>query len=163
MKRSDSASPLRPGRALGLTLLVLAPLAGFSACGGGGGTVGQAGTGNNATGDFAVLRTKPVNGETIFLNDPINIDFTTPVDIDTATLSSMTFQALDQQGSPVSELVVGEFNVTTSPGDDTPGRRLQFVPRFPTNNAYTNGGFKAGRQYLVQLVGGSNNSNNDTS
>ncbi len=156
MKRSDSAS-LSRANPIGVIPFALSLLA-FAACSGSsGGSVGGAGT--NTTGDFVVLKTDPVNGATIFLNDPVNIDFTTRIDIDSATLSTMTFQALDQQGLPVSELVVGNFSIGTSPGDTAPGRRLQFVPRFASNNAYTNGGFKAGRSYLVQLVGGAANNN----
>ena len=130
---------------LGLCLLAL------GACSGGGGaSVGETGVG----GDFTVVRTSPVNGATIFLNDPVSIDFTTPIDIDSATLNTMTFQALDQQGNPVPELVTGTFTLGKASGDVEVGRRLQFVPRFASNNDYTNGGFKAGRTYLVRLVGG---------
>ena len=111
-------------------------------------------------GDFEVLKTDPVNGATVFLNDPINIDFSNKVDIDSATLTTMDFQALDQQGNPVSDLVVGNFVLGSSPGDTEVGRRLQFVPRFASNNTYSDGGLKAGRSYLVQLVGGGANNNN---
>jgi len=136
---------------LGLCLLAL------GACSGSGGaSVGEAGAGG---GDFTVVRTSPVNGATIFLNDPVSIDFTTPVDLDSATLNTMTFQALDQQGNPVPELVTGTFSLGNANGDADVGRRLQFVPRFATNNDYTDGGFKAGRTYLVRLVGGSANNN----
>ena len=145
MKRTFSASsPLT--LSLGLSLLAL------SGCGGGGAASVNAG-------DFKVVQTSPVNGATVFLNDPVSIDFSMPVDIDSATLNTMTFQALDQQGDPVSELVTGTFSLGVANGDTEVGRRLQFVPSFPTNNDYTNGGFKAGRTYLVRLVGGSANNN----
>ncbi|MFM1870938.1 MAG: hypothetical protein RL398_360, partial [Planctomycetota bacterium] len=52
------------------------------------------------------------------------------------------------------ELVNGTFRVVASPGDSTAGRRLQFVPRFASNNSFDNGGFRAGRTYIVQLIGG---------
>jgi len=152
MKRSESASSAYSAITLGLSLLTFAACSGS----GGGASVGAAGTGG---GDFVVLKTDPVNGATIFLNDPVSIDFSNRVDPDSATLNTMTFQALNQQGQPISDLVVGNFVVGTSPGDTEPGRRLQFVPRFATNNSYTNGGFKAGRSYLVQLVGGQANNN----
>ena len=151
MKRSEPASSAYSALTLGLTLLTFAACSGS----GGGASIGSV----NATGDFVVLKTDPVNGATIFLNDPVSIDFSNPVDPDSATLNTMTFQALNQQGQPVSDLVTGNFVVTTSPGDTVPGRRLQFVPRFATNNSYTDGGFKAGRSYLVQLVGGKANNN----
>jgi len=152
MKRSEPASSTYFALSLGLSLLAL------TACSGSGGG-GASASADASGGDFVVLKTDPVNAATIFLNDPISIDFTNPVDPDSATLNTMTFQALDQQNQPISELVVGSFVIGTSPGDTEPGRRLQFVPRFATNNSYTNGGFKAGRSYLCQLVGGEANNN----
>ena len=147
MKRT---APAASSLALPIGLCALA----LSACGGGGSPTGGAGGG-----DFQVVRTSPVNGGTVFLNDPISIDFTTPVDIDSATLNTMTFQALNQQGDPISELVTGTFTVGRAAGDTEAGRQLQFVPRFPTNDDFTDGGFKAGRTYLVRLIGGSANNN----
>ncbi|MEC9048326.1 MAG: hypothetical protein VYA51_09960, partial [Planctomycetota bacterium] len=97
MKRTATASSTL-ALPIGLSLLA------FSACGGSNSTVGEAGFGFGR-GDFQVVRTAPVNGATIFLNDPVSIDFSTPVDLDSATLNTMTFQALDQQGNPISELV----------------------------------------------------------
>ncbi len=133
-------------------LLALATLAALSACGGGGSssTTGEINTGGN----FVVLKTTPSNGGRIFLNDPVSIDLSRAVDIDSASLTTCSFQVLDQLGTPTSELVSGNFRVATSPGDTDPGRRLQFVPRFASNNTYDDGGFRAGRTYLVQLVGG---------
>ncbi|MBL8729189.1 MAG: hypothetical protein JNM25_12200 [Planctomycetes bacterium] len=135
-------------------LLALAAFAALAACsgssGGGGGPVGEV----NTSGDFVVLNTTPTNGGRIYLNDAISIDFSTPVDLDSANLTTVSFQALDQQGIPNSELVSGSFQLATSPGDTAVGRRLQFVPRYATDNDYTNGGLRAGRTYLVQLVGG---------
>ncbi|MCB9879697.1 MAG: hypothetical protein H6835_19050 [Planctomycetes bacterium] len=146
MKRSASSAQSR--RVSGLSLLSLAALAACS--GSGGGAIGS----TTARSEFRVVRTEPVNGATIFLNDPIAIDFTSTVDVDSATLTTMTFQALDQNGVPVSELVTGNFSIGTTPGDASPGRRLLFVPRFATNNDFSDGGFKSGRTYLVQLIGG---------
>src|SRR5690606_26009626 len=48
----------------------------------------------------------------------------------------------------------GTFSIGTAAGDSEPGRQLVFTPRFPTDNAFSNGGFKPARQYIVQLVGG---------
>ena len=157
MKRFESAS-LSRANPFGVIPFGLCLLA-FAACSGSGSGSGGGSNANNG-GDFVVLKTDPVNGATIFLNDAVNIDFTSAIDLNSATLSTMTFQALNSQGIPVSELVVGNFTIGTTPGDTEPGRRLQFVPRFASNNAYTNGGFKAGRSYLVQLVGGQANNNN---
>jgi len=133
-------------------LLGLATLAALTACSGSGGSSpnGELNTGGN----FVVLKTVPTNNGRIFLNDPVSIDLSNPVDLDSASLTTVSFQALDQLGVPISELVSGNFRVVTSPGDTEPGRRLQFVPRFAANNTYDDGGFRAGRTYLVQLVGG---------
>ena len=134
-----------------VALLAFATVLLFPACSGGGGEpVGEVRSG----GDFVVLNSSPTNGGRIFLNDPISIDFSQPVDLDSASLQTISFQALDQQGNPISELVSGTFQLAKSPGDETVGRRLQFVPKYPENNEYTNGGFRAGRTYLVSLVGG---------
>ncbi len=140
MKRPDPAR-----------LLSYATLAALVACSGGGGSTSAV----TAGGDFVVLKTDPNNGGTIYLNDPISIDFSANVDLDSASLSTMTFQALDQLGDPVPELVTGQFAVATSPGDTSIGRRLSFVPTFASNNTFSNGGFRSGRTYLVRLVGGS--------
>lgn len=134
-------------------LLSLVSVLAAAACSGGGsGSPGSAG--NQGTTKFLALKTDPSNGQTIFLNDPIRIDFSTDVDLDSASLNTISFQALDQLGSPVTELVTGTFSIDRSPGDLAPGRRLLFVPTFPSNNDYSNGGFKSGRTYLVRLVGG---------
>jgi hypothetical protein len=61
---------------------------------------------------------------------------------------------LDESGLPSSEFVTGNFELGLRPGDDEPGRRLLFVPRYPTSNDLDNGGFRAGSTYRVQLVGG---------
>src|SRR5262245_1784905 len=133
------------------SLLSFAAFAALTACSGsGGGTTAASTTG----GDFLLLGTQPVNGGNIYLNDPIALDFSNEVDIDSASLTTVQFLALDQLGQPSQDLVSGNFLLGTSPGDQAPGRRLLFVPRLPTNNNYSNGGFKAGRTYLCQLVGG---------
>ncbi len=104
--------------------------------------------------EFLVLRTEPDNNAQLFLNDSINIDFSTPVDINSVDQSNITFEVRDQFGTVVSEPVAGTFQLATSPGDAAVGRRLAFVPRLPTNDSFTNGGFRPGRTYTVQLVGG---------
>ncbi len=119
------------------------------ACSGGGGAAADA-----AGGDFVAEKTDPVNGAILFLNDAVSVDFSAPVDLDSASLTTMSFQVFDQNGSALQELVTGNFNLATRPGDAEPGRRLQFVPSFPTNNTFSDGGFRAGRGYLVSLVGG---------
>ena len=134
-------------------LLTLAALAALSACSGGGG--GTTNTGEISTGSkFLVTKTEPVNGGRVYLNDPVRIDFTAAVDLESASLNTVSFQALNQLGEPVSELVSGNFQLDTTPGDTTSGRRLLFVPRFATNNDYSDGGFRSGRTYLISLVGG---------
>jgi len=134
----------------------LASLAMFAACGGGGGTTGGLKTG----GDFIVLSTEPSENGQLFLNDAIRIDFSRDVDLASVDRNTFSFQVRDQLGNIVAEPVAGSFRIGTSPGDSKPGRRLLFVPRLPTNDLYTNGGFRPGRTYEVQLVGG--NKVNDT-
>jgi hypothetical protein len=131
-------------------LFSLAIVAAFASCGGGGDSVGTATVG----GDFIVLSTEPVNNAQLYLNDAIRIDFSNPVDLDSVDLTTFSFQVFNQLGQAVAEPVAGTFRIGTSPGDRDPGRRLEFVPVLPTNNLYTNGGFRPGRTYQVQLVGG---------
>ncbi|MGE3172963.1 MAG: Ig-like domain-containing protein [Planctomycetota bacterium] len=106
------------------------------------------------SGSFEILGTEPLNGGRLFLNDPIRFDFTTPIDLDSATLDTVSFSVLDLNGTPVAEQPTGRFQIATRPGDTEPGRRLLFVPTLPTNDAFDNGGFRPGRTYLVRLVGG---------
>lgn len=137
-------------------LFSLASLAVLASCSGGGSSTGDLFVG----GDFIVLSSEPSDNAQLFLNDPISIDFSTPVDLDSVDLTTFSFQVFNQIGDAVSEPVAGFFQLAASPGDAAVGRRLQFVPVLPTNDGYTNGGFRPGRTYQVQLVGG--NRNNDT-
>jgi len=123
-------------------------LAGCSS--GGGDSTGTVKTG----GDFVVLGTSPTNNGTLFLNDAVHVDFSNPVNLDSANLLTYSFRVRDQIGQQVNEPVPGVFVLGRSPGDAEAGRRLSFVPRLPTNDAYTNGSFRPGRQYEVSLVGG---------
>ncbi|MFN7671720.1 MAG: hypothetical protein ACK5S5_14855 [Planctomycetota bacterium] len=132
-------------------LVSLATLSALAACSGGSSTAVNA---NSAGGDFLLVRTDPVNGQSVYLNDPLRLDFSEPVDLDTATLTTVSFQAVDALGSPVSDLVTGRFFRDRATGDTEAGRRLLFVPTFATNDAFNNGGFRAGRSYICQLVGG---------
>jgi hypothetical protein len=124
----------------------------LSGCSGsGGGTAeGEVKTGGN----FVLLKTTPVNGGRVFLNDALRLDFSNKVDLDSANLNTVAFTVLDGLGNPVSELVSGNFQLDASPGDTEVGRRLLFVPHFATNNEYNDGGLRSGRTYLVHLVGG---------
>lgn len=124
----------------------------MAACSGGGG--------ESSGGDFVVLQTTPPNNGRLFLNEPIHLDFTNGVDLRSADLNTVAFQVFDLNGNPLDERPVGTFSVGRSPGDDAAGRRLSFTPRFPTNDSYDDGGFRPGRLYLVQLVGGDPRNNN---
>ena len=131
----------------------LAIVAVFASCSGGGSSVAGSKTG----GDFIVLSTEPDDNGQLFLNDPIRIDFSNPVDLGSVDLTTFSFQVFNQIGQQVAEPVAGFFQIGKSPGDTEVGRRLEFVPVLPTNDLYTNGGFRPGRTYQVQLVGGNRN------
>lgn len=123
----------------------------LAACTGG----GSGGTG----GDFLVLRTTPPNNGKLFLNEAIRIDFSSAVDITSADLNTVAFQVFDQNGDPLTERPAGTFSLAASAGDADVGRQLVFTPRFPTNSTYDDGGFRPGRTYVVQLVGGDRRNN----
>jgi len=131
-------------------LFPLAVLIAFAGCSGSGSETGSLKTG----GDFVVLRTEPSDNGALFLNEPIRIDFTRAVDLSSVDLTTFSFQVRDQLGNVVAEPPAGNFQLDRSPGDTEVGRRLLFVPRLPTNDTFTNGGFRPGRTYIVQLVGG---------
>lgn len=137
-------------RAQSARLFSLAIFVAAAACGGGGDDSAEVKTG----GDFIVLKTQPSDNGTLFLNDAIQIDFSQPVDLASVNLTTFTFEVRDQIGNVVAEPVAGRFDLATSPGDAEVGRRLRFLPKLPTNDLFTNGGFRPGRTYTVQLVGG---------
>ena len=133
-------------------LLPLATIATFAACSGGG---GGATAGLSTGGEFVVLKTEPSDNGTLFLNDAIRIDFSNKVNLDSVDLTTFSFVVKDQLGNAVAEPVAGNFSLGASPGDEAVGRRLLFSPRLPTDDLFTTGGFRPGRTYEVQLVGGS--------
>ena len=105
-------------------------------------------------GEFIVLRTTPANNGIVFLNDSLAIDLSMPVDPTSADFNAMSFAAFDLKGTQLVEPMAGTFHVTTAPGDESPGRRLEFVPKFPSSDTFDDGGFKPGRRYVVNLVKG---------
>jgi len=127
-------------------ILAALPLAG---CGGG----SPAGDGGNS-GDFLLLRVTPPNNAALFLNDAIQFDFSHSVDLATVDLNSVSFTTFDLSGRPLGEQPRGVFRLAVTPGDPEPGRRLEFVPLLPSDDLFGNGGFRAARRYVVQLVGG---------
>lgn len=103
---------------------------------------------------LVLIRSTPAPNGLAYLNDPVALDFSVPVDFDTASFDTVAFQALDDQGQPLAEAVSGRFRLARSPGDIDTGRRLQFEPALPRANDYLDGGLRPGRTYLVQLIGG---------
>lgn len=131
-------------------LSLLLPALLLQGCSGGG-------AGDQAAGGaFVVLKTEPANNGRIFLNQSIKIFFSNPVDIDTANFNSVAFFVRDANGESVSEQVVGTFRIGRDETGDRDPRILEFVPRLPSNDTFTNGGFRPARRYLVSLVTSNN-------
>lgn len=120
--------------------------------GGGTGSTGR-------TGSFIVLRSIPANNGQLFLNQSIAFEFTNKVDQTSADFNSVSFAVFDLNGKQLSEPVEGNFRVSTATGDSEPGRRLEFVPKFPITDTFTDGGFAPGRKYIVNLVRGDHRRN----
>lgn len=128
-------------------------LAVFAGCSSGSGSPGAIrGTG----GDFLVLSTDPQPDSQVFLNDPIRITFSRDVDIASANLNAVSFAVFDLNGTALQEQPRGTFALRAAlTGDGEQNQRvLEFRPAFPDNDDYSNGGFKPGRRYLMQLVQG---------
>lgn len=136
----------RPHRFAARAVLCFLAAALLHGCGAGGIIV--------TSGSFRVVASEPSSGGTLFLNDPIALDFTSKVDLQSVNQTTVTFEVLDTQGSPLLEAVDGTFVIDTRPGDAQPGRRLRFEPRLATDNAYTDGSLRAERVYVVRLPGG---------
>ncbi|MEZ5989824.1 MAG: Ig-like domain-containing protein [Planctomycetota bacterium] len=133
------------------SLLPVAPVllaALLSGCSGSGDASGEART----RGPFQVLASEPSDNGKIFLNQTVRWTFSNPVDINTAHFNSIAFAVTDAGGNPVSDQVSGSFRY----GRDTNGVEdryvLEFVPKLPTDDAYTNGGFRPGRVYTATVV-----------
>ncbi len=106
-------------------------------------------------GDFFVFATDPVPQAQIFLNDSVFVTFTGDVDLGTANLNSVSFAVFDLNGNALQEQPRGTFAVGASVGGEAGNTRvLEFRPSFPTNDDYSNGGFKSGRRYLMQIAQG---------
>lgn len=139
-------------RSVGAGALVAVSSVLLFACGGSSsGSTGLAGAG----GAFYVIDTVPKNNGTVFLNQTIALEFTQEVDLTSVDLNSWSFVARDPgTGNPLGEAVVGEFRYQVTEGV-TNRRVVEFLPTFPSNNLYDNGGFKPGRRYDVELNAGS--------
>ena len=107
-------------------------------------------------GSFIVLKTEPSDNGRIFLNQSIRIFFSNPVDLTTANFNSVAFFVRNANNDPVSEQVFGKFRHGTDANGDTDATILEFVPRLPSNDTFTNGGFKPARIYNVSLVNSAN-------
>lgn len=117
-------------------------------CGSGNETPPGAKTG----GPFEVLTTAPANNGQLFLNQSVRWTFSNPVNIDTATFNAIAFTVKDAGGNPVSEQVTGNFRIGLDVNDQPDPYVLEFVPKLPTNNTFTNGGFKPARVYTVTII-----------
>src|SRR5262245_29342669 len=91
-------------KTLALSCLLVAAAFSASACNSGGSPAG-----GGVSGKFLVLATEPITNGRLFLNDPIRIDFTHPVDLSSADLTTVSFQVLDQNGNALAEQPAGRF------------------------------------------------------
>lgn len=123
---------------------------GLAACGSG----GQGGVVIDPGGDLFVLRTSPADNGRVYLNEPIRIDLSQPLDPRSVNFSSLSFVVFDLNGNQLNEPVLGSLVVGRSTGDTELGRRLEFWPRLPQADDFSDGGFRPGRRYIMQLVKG---------
>ncbi len=121
---------------------------GLTACGGGSSSTGQV-----AGGAFSLIRAEPSDNGRVFLNQTVRFTFSNPVDLNTVNFNSVIFVVRDASGTAVPETVVGTFAVGLNSDGKPDPRLLTFKPRLPTNDSYTNGGFKPGRSYQIIFAG----------
>jgi hypothetical protein len=106
-------------------------------------------------GDFFVLSSDPLPDSQVYLNDSIFVTFTNDVDLRTANLNTIGFAVFDLNGVPLQEQPRGTFFVRSAFGGSTENTRvLEFRPAFPNNDEFSNGGFRPGRKYLLQIAQG---------
>lgn len=103
---------------------------------------------------FLATGSSPVNGGVVFLNDSVAVDFTQPVDISTVNGNTVRVEVFDAGGNPLAEVPTGSFRVARTPGSAHRGTRIVFDPDYPTNNGFTNGGFRPDRVYAVTIPSG---------
>ena len=130
---------------------LLATLA-FSSCGSGGGS-GDAGI---TGGSFVVVKTEPANNGQIFLNQTVKMFMSNPIDLSTASFNSVVFTVTDLSDNPVPDTVLGKFQYGRDENGVVQNNILEFQPRLPTNDTFTDGGFKPGRIYRISLVSDTN-------
>lgn len=105
-----------------------------------------------------ILKTEPANNGQIFLNQSVKIFFSNPIDLSTANFNTVAFLVRDELGNPISEQVLGTFRHGRNDIGDEDERVLEFVPRLPTNDSFTNGGLKPGRTYVISIIGSNSKS-----
>jgi len=124
----------------------------FSSCGGSGGETPNQLTG----GSFVVVKTEPANNGQIFLNQSLKIFMSNPIDLSTANFNSIVFTVTDLSNNPVPDTVLGKFQYGTHEQGVVRENILEFQPRLPTNDTFTDGGFKPARIYRISLVADNN-------
>jgi hypothetical protein len=116
---------------------------------------GSVAPGPDPGGEFFVLATDPPAEAQIYLNDSVFVTFTRDVDLATADLNALNFTVFDANGVALQEQPRGTFAVRSALGGAAGNRRvLEFRPTFPTDDDYRNGGWRAGRRYLLQIAQG---------
>ncbi len=126
----------------------------FASCGGGGSSTTAKAGAPGSGGAFLVKESEPPNNGSVFLNQPITVKFTQEVDLTTVNLNSWSFTVYDSRsGRPVGEPVIGKFYYAPAFNGGVDKKVIQFLPAFPTNDTFDNGGFRPGRRYDVHLNG----------
>ncbi len=126
----------------------------FASCGGGGSSTTAKAGAPGSGGAFLVKESEPPNNGVVFLNQAIQVTFTQDVDLSSVDLNSWSFTAYDSRsGRSTGEQVIGRFSYAPAFNGGVNKRVIQFLPTFPTNDTFDNGGFRPGRRYEVHLNG----------
>jgi hypothetical protein len=143
LPRPTPASPPRPRTTSAHTVLALSALLTVACSNGGGGS-------EILVDPFDLLRvvaTEPTAAD-VWLDDPVRVTFSRPIDESSLSLTTVRCEALDQSGQGTGTVVAGSFQLAND------GTVVTFQPRLPRDASTAHGGLQPGVTYRVQLPGG---------
>ena len=98
--------------------------------------------------EFAVQAALPIAGQVRYLNDPLVLLCSSPIDRESVSTATVSVREVDGTGQPIGAAVAGTFVFAN---DD---RELRFLPALPIDGTAAHRGLQPGRSYVLQAIGG---------